>query len=717
MSFVYQGGAMAHSYTQMGSLPRVCFVHALVWLPLAAGTRPASSQETAQLEEIVVTAQKRTERLQDVPISDSVVSAAAAQSRGITDTTDLQMAVPGLVINHTANEGNFFIRGIGTNLFGPASEQTVAMYVDGVYLPSPEANLFSFNNIDRVEVLKGPQGTLFGRNTTGGVVQVITRDPVQTFGGDLTASYANYDTVSASAYVTGGLAKNLAADLALQYMNQGIGWGHNFTTGQENGISAKDNYALRSKWKFTPTDATTIKLMLSDLRQYVKYGYQLVPGIVSPVNPTQSYPGRFNSLGDISDYEVIKTKEASIQVDQDAGVARIVNILSYIHSEVGYAIDQDDTPVVAADVLLPSLAHDWTEELQIHNPDASKVKWVLGAFYFDAYGGYTPANVNDGAVVLYDNQVTHSSSGFGQATTPIIEGTNLTLGARYTSENQRFVGTTFFGDTNAGTFSGSQTFTKATWRAALDHHFTEDVMAYVSDNRGFKSGGYNSLSFGSINSFKPETLDAYEIGVKTEWLDHRLRWNSAAFLYNYTNIQIEVPVTGGDITTNGPKARIKGFENELQARPLERLELTAGLTYLDGHYTSYPGALAISPTGTSSAVDATGNYTVASPKVTGNVGGHYTFELPAGKLQPNVSVSYDDGFFFYADNRLAQPSYWLLNTSLTWYSLNDAWSVQAWGKNLNNAVYYEGRSEQGGLGDAQRQAAPRTFGVTFHINF
>jgi iron complex outermembrane receptor protein len=678
---------------------------------------PVYAQEAGQLEAIVVTAQKRAERLQDVPISDSVVTAAEALNRGVTDTTSLQMVVPGLVINHTANEGNFFIRGVGTNLFGPASEQTVAMYVDGVYMPSPEANMFSFNNIERIEVLKGPQGTLFGRNTTGGVVQVITLDPSQTFGGNVTAGYANYQTVNASGYVTGGLTPTVAADLALQYENQGVGWGHNFTTGLENGISAKDNYALRSKWKFTPSDTTTLRLILDYSRQYVKYDYQLLPGIVSPNAPTQKFPGRFNALGDLNDFELTRTKGASIQLDQNAGVVRIVNILSYRHTEVGYVLDQDDTPVVAADLFLPSLAHNWSEELQIHNADDAKFKWVLGGFYYDAYAAYTPINIDDGAVVLDDNQITHSSAGFGQATAPLLEDTNLTFGARYTSESQKYVDTTFIGPTNVGTFPASQTFTKVTWRAALDHHFTNDVMGYISDNRGFKSGGYNMITVIGTDPFKPETLDAYEIGLKTEWLDHRLRWNSAAFLYNYTDIQIEVPVTGGTLTTNGPKARIKGFENEVQAKPVEQLQLTAGLTWLDGHYTSYPGALAIGPTGGSGTVDATGNYTVASPKLTGNVGGNYSFNLPAGKLQPNISVSYDDGFFFYADNRLTQPSYWLLNASLTWYALNDAWSVQAWGKNLNNAVYYEGRSEQGGLGDAQRQAAPRTYGLTFHTKF
>ena len=247
-------------------------------------TQRVSADETGQLEEITVTAQRRAERQQDVPIADTAITFSEAQKRGIVDTTSLTMAVPGLVINHTANEGNIFIRGVGTNLFGPASEQTVAVYVDGVYMPSPEANLFSFNNIDRVEVLKGPQGTLFGRNTTGGVVQIITREPSQTPGGDISLGYANYDTVSAQGYVTGGIVDGLAADLAVMYDNQGKGWGSNFTTGMENGIMAKNNYALRTKWKYTPTEATPIKLLLDYSRQYSKFDYQLVPGIISPVD-------------------------------------------------------------------------------------------------------------------------------------------------------------------------------------------------------------------------------------------------------------------------------------------------------------------------------------------------------------------------------------------------------------------------------------------------
>jgi iron complex outermembrane receptor protein len=700
-----------------------CLVIASLTLaPLARAQSTASAptsgpEEGTQLAEITVTAQKRAERAQDVPISDSTVSANEALSRGITDVTSLQMAVPGLVIDHTANEGNIFIRGVGTNLFGPSSEQTVAMYVDNVYMPSPEANLFSFNNIDRVEVLKGPQGTLFGRNTTGGVVQVITKDPSTTFGGDMSIGYANYDTVSSQAYLTGGVLPDLAADIAVMYENQGIGWGHNFTTDRENGIEAKDSYALRSKWKFTPSESTTIRLILDYSRQYTNYDYQIIPGVHSAVDPAITYPGPYNALGDLNDFELEREKGASIQLEQDAQIFRIVNILSYRHTEVGYFLDQDDTPVVAADLDLPSIAHDWTEELQIHSLDSSRIKWLLGGFFYDAYAAYTPVNIDDGAVVISDYQKTRSPAGFGQATIPLIADTNFTAGARYTSEHQSFSGTTFVGPTDLGTYPSSQTFSKTTWRLAFDHHFTSDVMAYLSANRGFKSGGYNMITVAGTDSFLPETLDAYELGIKSEMLDHRVRVNAAAFWYNYSNIQIEVPVTGGTTTVNGPKARIKGLEGQIDAKPIEPLTLSAGVTLLDGKYTNYPAALAIGSEGQSSVVDATGHYIVGAPKATGNISAAYLIRLPTGKLEPNLSIRYDDGYFFYADNRLSQPSYTVVNATLTWYSLDDRWSLQAWGKNLNNALYYEGRSEQGGLGDAQRQAPPRTYGVSFRVKF
>jgi iron complex outermembrane receptor protein len=513
----------------------------------------AAAEEAAQLEEVVVTAQRREERLADVPIAASVISADSALTRGITDMSTLEMAVPGLVINHTANEGNIFIRGVGTNLFGPASEQTVALYIDGVYMPSPEANLFAFNNIERIEVLKGPQGTLFGRNTTGGVVQIVTREPSSTLTGDFSVSYGNYQSLMAQGYLAGGLSDNVSADIAVMYEDQGEGWGKNFTTGKENGVMADSNYSARSKVRALLGERTSVDLALDITRQRVKYDYQLRPGIVSPVDGVSTYPGPYNALGGLNDYELLKGKGASVNLNHEADSFRIVNILAYRDTDVEYVLDQDDTPAVAADLLLPSYSKGWSEELQVHSPDSANVKWMAGVFYFDSEAGYDPLDINNGVVVIDDYQKTRSIAGFTQFTFPIAEKTNMTLGGRYTSEEQEFVGTTFFLGTDLGTFKDPQDFSEFTWRASFDHRFNDDVMAYVSANRGFKSGGYNLITVAGVNSFLPEELQAYEVGIKSDWLNRTLRLNGAVFWYDYRDIQIQVPVQGGTSTTNGPR--------------------------------------------------------------------------------------------------------------------------------------------------------------------
>jgi len=301
---------------------------------------PAFAQSTGvadngAIEDIVVTAQKRSERLQDVPIAIGAISASAAAAKGINDTASIQAMVPGLVINRTANEGNIFIRGVGTNLFGPSSEQTVAVYVDNVYYASPEANLFSFNNIERIEVLKGPQGTLFGRNTTGGVVHILTREPADHLTMEASFGYANYDTVSASAYVSAPLTDTLGVDLAVNYSDQGDGWGRNLTTGRDNAIMADGNYALRSKIRFAPADGTTIHLGFDYSHSVARFAYQLREGIIG-VDGVSTYPGEYNAVGGLNDFERLNTGGASLQIEQALGELKLVSISAYRESDVGY---------------------------------------------------------------------------------------------------------------------------------------------------------------------------------------------------------------------------------------------------------------------------------------------------------------------------------------------------------------------------------------------
>lgn len=211
------------------------------------------------LDDVVVTAQKRSERLQDVPITIEAFNAAALEQSGVTSVNDLGTLVPGLVYTDVVGYGLPYLRGIGTTATGPGFENPVATYVDGVYYASQGGAVLSFNNIAGIEVDKGPQGTLFGRNTTGGAIQITTLKPVQQFGGVADIGYGNYNTVTGRAYVTGGLTSTIAADLAVNYSDQGKGYGVNLANGAD--VDKSNNIGFRTKILFTPSSATELMLI------------------------------------------------------------------------------------------------------------------------------------------------------------------------------------------------------------------------------------------------------------------------------------------------------------------------------------------------------------------------------------------------------------------------------------------------------------------------
>jgi iron complex outermembrane receptor protein len=667
----------------------------------------AATDNTTTVQTIIVTAEKRSVNLQKVPVAVSAVTAADALARGLTGTESLTAAVPGLVINSPANVGNPFLRGVGTNLADPSSEQSVALYVDGVYIASPLSNLFSFNSIDHVEVEKGPQGTLFGRNATGGVIQIITKDPSQHPSGMLSAGYGNYNDVTASGYFTTGITDNLAADFAFLAENQGDGYGHNLTTGSKTYQEAMGNYALRSKAVYQPTDKTKITVSVDYAHAESDSSYQKPPGTSSIDG--KPYPGSFNSVGDLPDDNAVNTGGASLQIKQQFGALNAVSITSYRNTQDIYKLDDDVSSLPVADVVLYENAHNWSQELQLSGPDHGWFKWLVGGYYFNGVGGYYPVLVN-GAEQVRDQQSTNSLAGFGQATATVFTDTNLTVGVRYTDETQKLQ--LYY----PAALNQSETFDKLTFRIALDHRFTDDILGYVSFNRGFKSGGFNLLDPG--NDFRPETLDATEVGLKTELFDHRLRLNLAAFSYDYSDIQLELIHLGFVTVSNAAAAHIKGLEAEFEYVPVHNLSIAGGLSLLDGKYTNYPNAIPLNQDGVAQpTINEAGNHTVMTPPITANFNVQYKFVTSIGAIKPAVTVIYNDGFSWESDNRLKQPSYTLLNTSVTWTNQNNDLDVRVWAKNLTNATYYISRNESAGLGDNEEQAPPRTYGVTLTKHF
>lgn len=687
----------------------------------AAQGDPAAQSSGSQLEEIIVTAQRREQRLQDVPIAVSAVSGEALTSRGVTNLLGLTPSVPGLQVAVTGAATSIYLRGIGENGGAPENEASVATYIDGVYIASNSATFNALNNIQRIEVLKGPQGTLFGRNATGGVIQIVTKDPSQTPSAMLTAGYGNYDTVSSTFYGTTPLTSNLAIDLAASYRNQMDGFGRNVTRNTETNKSR--DFVIRSKILWTPGDRTEVRLAGDYADGFSSRGdYVFTPGN-SGFDGVPS-AGGFDTRGSFPAFTTRQGGGGSVRIDHDLDAVKFTSISAYRVLNSKYQADYDATPLDIVFGYFPARQHNFSQEFQISSSSGSAIEWLVGAFYFNnsvrrgsEAGGlaYFPLTI----VSSNTRQRTESLAGYAQATATLIDKLKLTGGFRFTSERQKFDGTTQIDNGPVITLApAKQGYDKPTWRLALDYAFADAIHGYVSYNRGVKSGGFNLSTFSTYN---PETLDAYEVGLKSELLDRRLRLNIAAFQYDYRDIQLTVinATNGLAEFTNAAKARIRGVEADLQAMPVENLTISAAASYLHGKYLSFPNAPNYSGNGPSTAppvIDASGRSTIYTPKFTGNVGFNYVIPSDSGEFTLTSNLYYNDGFWFGADQHFRQPSHFLLTASVGWTSPNERLGLRVWGANLANEKYYASGSPSF-LGNLANRADPRTYGVTGTLKF
>lgn len=711
-------------------------------------TTPPVQPETG-LQDIIVTAQRRSERLQNVPISVTAVTAATLAASGVTTTQDLSLVTPGLSIPQAAGSTQPHIRGIGSSANGPGLEPPVATYIDGVYIAAAPAALLTLNNVDRIEVLKGPQGTLFGRNATGGLIQVITKDPSQKPTMALNLSYGNYKDITADAYVAGGLTSMLSADLAIRYEHQGDGWGRNLTTGNETGDLPHD-FAARSKWLFAPSEDTTFRLSLDYESRETRRDTQHIDN---------QYPATFNNAffggpfpqgrtydinSDIDPENRLEAGGTSLQINQNLSEAvALQSITAYRETkyEIFFDLDLIPRPFIAAD----TFARDkqFSQELQLSSRGTGKLNWVAGVFYYDASDRAAPGHLILGAaspltgapvpidVYVRDNQKTKSVAGYAQATYEILPATHLTLGGRYTYEQRKFQGVT--GQYAAGMLiatspspapgtPSTRNFNNFSYRIALDHKFGPDILGYVSYNTGFKSGGYNTF-LPSNAPFSPEKLKAAEVGVKSELLNRHLRVNAAGYYYDYSNLQVGRFIDGNEAIVNAAKARLYGADLDAELLLFKGFLLNGGFAYNHSKFTSFPNADFVVPVGNCTPPpggicpgSAAGNRLPFAPETTFNLGANYSVNFNFGRVILNSNYYRTSRYFAAPDNVGYQPAYGLVNASVEWVDPEGRLSVKAWGKNLGKTVYTVSLIEanQGlvaGLG------APRTYGVTLGYRF
>jgi iron complex outermembrane receptor protein len=694
--------------------------------PSAAG---ADSGGTAELEAVIVTAQRRSENLQDVPISVEAFNATALDAAVITTTADLDIITPGLETGSESGYAQPHLRGVGTIATNPGIENPVALYVDGVYYGALAGGVLSLNNVAQIEVDKGPQGTLFGRNATGGLIQITTKDPSQSFEGQAGLSYGNYNTSGANLYVSGGLAPTIAADFAGYLSNQGTGYGVNYFTGQQ--VNKTMDAALRSKWIFDPSDSTQVKVIVDYEKTHFSPVYLPAPGTTPLGGPP--YTGNPQSMdGYYQPYGFLQQGGVSVQIRQNLEFGTFTSITAYRRLWLQTVFDgglvTDFDYALNINIIEPHA--QYSQEFQLASPVDSRLKWVTGMYLYNSDAKYNPISIYGGllAPLSLDNtdsdQKDYSAALYAQATGEVAADTNLTLGLRYTYEHRNFEGSNILVAPGsppfvAATDEANVSYEKPTWRIALDHKFAPQYMAYISYNRGFKSGGFND-DMVPTTQFKPETLDAFELGLKSDFFANRVRVNTAGFYYNYTNIQAVRYPNGLEEVYNAPKARIYGLDLDTVFAVTQQLEIRAGVEALHTEYVNFPDADYTTPAvggGTNFGVfNAAGNRLSLAPDFTGDITASYTVPTRVGKASFNVTYAYNSGWYAEPDNRLHQGAYSLVNAQIAFTPVNSLWDFKLWGKNLTNTQYTSELASQEN-GDYAIFAPPRTYGGTIERRF
>lgn len=736
----------------------------IAWAQAAPPADGAASP--SGLEEIVVTAQRRAENLQDVPIAVTAITNAGIAAANINGTLDLNRVAPGLVTYQIGSSFQPYIRGVGSNQSSPGFESPVALYVDGVYQGYKGGNVTDLGDIERIEVLKGPQGTLFGRNATGGAINIVTRDPGRNLEVDAEGSYGRFQEKRAKLYAAGPVTDTLG--VAVSFSGR---WDKGYIHDIARNLTANPaKYMVGSaKLLWQPNDAFQAELTgRYAYRRDNSYGsHHAAPG-------TLNIAGSRGFLTTNKDFETSlsfeagaysKGSSATLNLQYDLGAAKLVSISGYKDDISLSQSDGDMSPatLVASGTKQPS--KQYSQELQLQSNGDGPLKWIGGVYYMWFREGFgkpgrnllSAANVpfpirpvdltraGASATGITGIVTTTAYAAFAEATYEIGARDRVTAGIRYNDEKKNLKGEVYsytavpgtgqgiplfgtalgsealsFGRNILNSMDKSKSWSEVTWRLTYDHHFTDDVMTYLSYNRGFKSGGFNPATINPAQiPVDPEKIDAFEAGMKGEFLDRRVRLNASAFYYKYKGIQIGL-ITGPGIQTvqNAAGAKSYGIDIDLTAAPTDRLTIRAALNLLKTKYGSFPNAQAFipnvqgqacvspaaritlaqartiaagTPTGgnCSYSLDVTGEDLIFAPKLTAQVGGDYDLPLDGGsKLTLSGSLYYNDGFDVSPGGIFAHvDAYETLAMSLTWSAPDDRYFVRVWGDNLTDDVH------------------------------
>jgi iron complex outermembrane receptor protein len=703
----------------------------------AAAPSSTAAPSTAALEEVVVTAEKRSERLLDVPMSVTAISGAQLTSAGVTSTLDLGEVTPGLLVSNIGTGFIPSIRGVSSSGTSPGDESNVALYIDDVYLGDTLAGWFDLPDIERIEVLKGPQGTLFGRNATGGAIRIVTRSPSSDPVFDASADYGfNFREVRLTGYASGPITDQIAASFSA-YRRTGDGYVKGIADNLGKTFGGPDDYVYRGKLLFNVSD--TLKLTIeSDTSQTDNQAGALPTALGENPYPGAGSVGNapFQYAGGTYPIQLVKSYGSTIDLTWTAADwVSMRSISAYRYFDLTYQVDIDRTSEPISGLALEATQRNISQEFNFFGPAEQAFTWLVGAFYYNSdasnpyFTSYT-GDAPDGPVVanFFNSVETRSYAGFGDVTWNATSQLHVTAGARYTTETKNYV----YGDTvRPGGVANRYVTDSATWdsptfRGVVRYDFAPDANVYASLSNGFKSGVFNSFSPLPI-PVKPEKIEALEVGVKARVDGVTL--TAAGYGYNYTDIQVQAQtlVNGIPLLTlnNAASAKLRGLEFTADGKLSEHIAAYFGVNYEPhAQYSSYATASVTLPNGTAGPVvgftvvpyNASGSRIIKAPEWTPDLRLTYTTGFMGGSVVGTINDAYTSSFYWQPANLTKEAGYNLINMRASWTDPKDRWTFSLWGTNVTNVVYSTYTSANT-RGNTETYAQPRQIGVGASLRF
>jgi iron complex outermembrane receptor protein len=699
-----------------------------------AQTAPASdARDDGQLSTIVVTAEHREANPQTTPIALSVIGGDDLRNRGIKDISDLSVQAPGISFSTLQGKPMLTIRGVSSRDTTEMGDPAVTVNTDGFYLNRPYALTATMYDLDRVEILRGPQGTLNGRNSIGGAINVITKKPSDKFEGYASVQYGNYDALQTQGAINIPVADWLQVRASF-FQDSHDGYRHN---GIVRGDDA-DSKSGRLSIVFQPT---------YNLSGLVTLTYAHMSGAG---NAAQNVAFNYNEDGSLNygrpdgingkDWQVytrpyLRSTEKQVrgQLEYDAGIVKITALGGYDYTNWHHGNDQSSPDDLANAYSFDENQYPKTvnAELRIASNGSGPLQWQVGGFYFHeksriASGNKRPLTVGfDEYFGFRYNTKTSSKAVYGQASYELTSALKITGGIRYTKDSKAEDG--YYGNISAGVIyaneEGGAKFSKVTYHAALDYALTDQNFLYAKFDTGYKAGGFN---MGATN-YAPEKIKTWEIGSKNRFLDNRLELNLAAYYSDYTDQQVStysfVEGEAVQLTQNAGSSHIYGIESDVTYRSslLGTLGLTAN--WMHARYTDF---LSIPEPNnpladTSSNVQLSGNTPPQSPTWTLGASWDRDWDnVMGGTLTTQVQTKYQSAtnFSFYNFAATRQGGYTTTNASLTYRPDDGAWSATAFVRNLENHTILAA-AEVNGYATAYTYEfmPPRTYGVRLQYNW